>query len=101
MKKKSSDRISKEPKFTEILKNIEESKKNKGVIKLAELRKKAAEEDLKKKDEKGDKKEEKSRKAKMKETVAPLVTEGVNIMVDWLKTMKPVAATQTAAASTN
>ena len=41
--------------------------------------KKKAEEENKKDDKK-----EKSRKAKLKETQAPLVTEGVNIMTDWL-----------------
>jgi carboxyl-terminal processing protease len=90
LKKKSSERITKDPKFTEILKSIEDAKKNKGVLKLAELRKKAAEEDLKKKDDK-EKKEEKTRKAKLKETAAPLVSEGVNIMVDWLQLSKPVS----------
>ena len=37
-----------------------------------------------KKDEKKDDKKEKTRKAKQKEIQAPLVTEGVNIMSDWL-----------------
>ena len=78
LKKLSSERISKDPKFAEIVKNVEDSKKNKGVIRLAEMKKKAEEENKK------DDKKEKSRKAKLKETQAPLVTEGVNIMTDWL-----------------
>lgn len=78
LKKLSLDRIAKDSKFIEIVKNIEDSKKNKGVIRLAEMKKKAEEEN--KKDEKKDK----SRKAKLKETQAPLVSEGVNIMSDWL-----------------
>lgn len=93
LKKKSSERIAKDPKYIEIIKSIEDSKKNKGVIKLADLRKKAAEEDSKKKD---DKKEEKTRKAKMKETVGPLVTEGVNIMLDYIQQLKPAVAATTA-----
>ncbi|MBC7386796.1 MAG: carboxy terminal-processing peptidase [Cryobacterium sp.] len=78
LKKLSQERVSKDAKFTEIAKNIEDAKKNKGVIRLSEMKKKAEEEN--KKDEKKDK----SRKAKLKETQAPLVSEGVNIMTDWL-----------------
>lgn len=81
LKKKSAERIAKDEKFNEIVKSIEEAQKNKGVVKLADLRKKAAEEEAKKKDDKG---KEKSRKAKIKETQAPLVSEGVNILTDWI-----------------
>jgi carboxyl-terminal processing protease len=80
LKKGSLERVSKDEKFGEIRKNIEDAKKNKGVIRLAEMKKKAEEEN--KKDETEGKK--KSRKAKLKETQAPLVSEGVNIMADWL-----------------
>lgn len=83
LKKLSLERTAKDAKFIEIVKNIEDAKKNKGVIRLAEMKKKAEEEN--KKDEKNEKKE-KSRKAKLKETQAPLVSEGVNIMSDWLMT---------------
>jgi carboxyl-terminal processing protease len=78
LKKLSLERVAKDEKFTEIVKNVEDAKKNKGVIRLAEMKKKAEEENKK------DGKKEKSRKAKIKETQAPLVSEGVNIMVDWL-----------------
>ncbi len=78
LKKTSQERVAKDPKFAEIIKNVEESKKNKGVIRLAEMKRKAEEENKK------DSKKDKSRKAKMKETQAPLVMEGVNIMSDWL-----------------
>lgn len=81
LKKLSQERIAKEPKFAEIIKNVEDAKKNKGVLRLAEMKKKAEEEN--KKDEKKDKKD-KNRKEKLKETQAPLVSEGVNIMVDWI-----------------
>lgn len=79
MKKLSQERISKDPKFAEIIKSVEDSKKNKGVIRLSEMKKKAEEEN-----KKDDKKDTKNRKAKLKETQVPLVTEGVNIMADWL-----------------
>ena len=98
LKKKSAERIAKDPKFAEILKSIEETKKNKGMIKLAELRKKAAEEDAKSDKEK--KKEEKTRKAKIKESAGPLVGEGVNIMVDWLQGLKAPPAAAAAATVT-
>lgn len=78
LKKSSQDRVGKDPKFAEIVKNLEDGKKNKGVIRLAEMKKKAEEENKK------DDKKDKTRKAKIKETQAPLVTEGVNIMGDWL-----------------
>lgn len=78
LKRLSQDRIAKDPKFAEIQKNIDDAKKNKGVIRLAEMKKKAEEEN--KKDDKRDK----NRKARLKETQAPLVSEGVNIMTDWL-----------------
>ncbi len=78
LKKLSQERVSKDAKFVEIVKNVEEAKKNKGIIRLAEMKKKAEEENKK------DDKKEKSRKAKLKDTQAPLVSEGVNIMQDWL-----------------
>ncbi|MBS1963516.1 MAG: carboxy terminal-processing peptidase [Bdellovibrionales bacterium] len=78
LKKLSQERVSKDSKFAEIVKSIEDAKKNKGVIRLAEMKKKAEEENKK------DDKKEKNRKAKLKETQAPLVSEGINIMTDWL-----------------
>jgi len=78
LKKLSQDRVAKDPKFAEIQKNIDDAKKNKGVIRLAEMKKKAEEENKK------DDKKDKNRKTRLKETQAPLVSEGVNIMTDWL-----------------
>ena len=84
LKKLSQERVSKDPKFAEIIKNIEDAKKNKGVLRLAEMKKKAEEEN--KKDEKKNKKD-KNRKEKLKEAQAPLVSEGVSIMADWLTSL--------------
>jgi carboxyl-terminal processing protease len=78
LSKLSQERVAKDAKFAEIVKNIEDARKNKGVIRLAEMKKKAEEENKK------DEKKEKNRKAKLKESQAPLVLEGVNIMSDWL-----------------
>ncbi len=82
MKKLSQERVAKDAKFAEIIKSVEDSRKNKGVIRLAEMKKKAEAEN-----KKDDKKDTKSRKAKLKETQVPLVTEGVNIMADWLASL--------------
>lgn len=90
LKKSSLDRVSKDTKFAEIKKSIEETKKNKGIIRLAEIRKKVEEENKKEEKEKKDKKD--SRKAKLKESQAPLVSEGVNIMSDWLVFLKEAAS---------
>lgn len=78
LKKKSEERVAKDPKFVEIRKNLEEAQKNKGVIRLAEIRKKAVEEKKKESDEK------KSRKEKIKDAQEPLVIEGTNILLDWM-----------------
>lgn len=83
----SKQRVSKDPKFAEILKNLDEMKKNKGVIRLADMKKKAEEEN--KKDEKTNRDK---RKEKIKEVQAPLVSEGVNIMADWLSAPPPLAS---------
>jgi len=81
---KSRDRVAKEPKFAEIRKAIEESVKNGSVAKLADLRKKSAEETKKEKKEKKHKKHKKP--GEKDELEAPLVQESVNILIDWLQT---------------
>lgn len=98
LKKLSQERVSKDPKFAEIIKNVEDAKKNKGVLRLAEMKKKAEEEN--KKDEKKDKKE-KNRKEKLKETQAPLVSEGVSIMSDWLASLSPIGTVGAAHSTTS
>ena len=102
---KSRDRVAKEPKFAEVKKELEEASKNRGVVKLSELRKKSAKEKEKEKREEqklakkaGDKSSRKDREARIKETEAPLVNEAVNILVDWIEvqnsTAKPVQVSQ-------
>jgi hypothetical protein len=68
--------VNKDPKFAEARKEIEEIQRNKGVTRLAELRKKAEEES------KADKMKKKNRKEKAKDTESPYLQEGVNIGVD-------------------
>lgn len=81
--KLSQDRVSQDPKFAEALKEIEEAKKNKGIIKLADLRKKA-QEDLKTGKKLPVTANRKERKEKAKDMEEPWVRESVNILVDML-----------------
>ncbi|MBP7844447.1 MAG: PDZ domain-containing protein [Proteobacteria bacterium] len=75
--KNSEKRVKTEAKFAEILKEIEEAKKNQDVIKLADFRKKAKE-DKKKEDE-----DKKKTLAQRKDAyVAPYINEGLNILAD-------------------
>ena len=69
---KSTERVAKEPKFAEIKKEIEETNKNRGIVKLAELRKKA-----KKGSPERDKEDD-----RYKALDAVVVTEAVNIAAD-------------------
>jgi len=77
--KLSQKRVSSDPKFQEIVKDLEEIKANKGVLKLSEMRKRAA------KENKDSKKEKKRGLEKLKETQAPALLESVRIMQDWLE----------------
>lgn len=73
---KSQSRIAKDAKFIEIRKELEETAKNKGIIRLAEMRKKAD----KKKPAKG----KAEREQKIKDIEAPFIAEGVNILADMI-----------------
>ena len=84
---KSQERVSKNAKFAEVYKNIEEAKKNKNVIKLADLKKKDKEKKGKAKDLDGDDKES------VKEFNKPYVHEASEIAVDWILETAPKAAT--------
>lgn len=77
----SRDRIAKEKKFAEILSEIEEAKKNKGVINLAEIRKKT---EADKKKNKGS--EKKSNAQRIRDADAPIIKESLNILVDLINT---------------
>jgi len=80
---KSTERVSKEPKFADIKKEIEETSKNRGIVKLAELRKKA---------KKGSPERSKE-DDRFKALDAVVVSEGVNIAADLVAAQgKQVAA---------
>jgi carboxyl-terminal processing protease len=79
LKAKSADRVRKDPKFAEIQKDIEEIKKNQGIVKLAEVLKKSDTDKKKKKDD-----EKKSSAQRSQEANAPYTAEAVNILTDWI-----------------
>jgi carboxyl-terminal processing protease len=89
---KSKARVSKNQKFADLKKKVEEAKKNEGLIRLAELRKMAAAE---KKESKKKNKTKKSADAEDKEedTESPLVEEASAILADLvsLSPQMPVA----------
>jgi carboxyl-terminal processing protease len=89
LQQKSKERVDKDPKFTEIKKDIEDANKNKGKIKLADLRKKS-ETELKAEKKKG--KDKMNSKDKIKDLDAPVVDEGVNILVDMIRMTSPQGA---------
>jgi carboxyl-terminal processing protease len=87
--RRSEERVSKDPQMAEISKQLDENEKNKGIVRLSELRKKAQEEKSGKKetpskDSKADAKDNGAdkEKSKFKELQAAFVREGVNIVVD-------------------
>ncbi len=96
---KSTERVSKSPKFAEVYKNIEEAKKNKGLIRLAEMKKKDK--------DKKDKKDKKTAgvdgadgpddKESMKEFNRPYLKEASEIAVDWLVSSAPTRGNSSAA----
>lgn len=84
---KSKTRVAADKRFAEMIKEQEETKKNKGIIKLADLRKKA----------KKPAENKAEREKKLKDIEAPFIDEGVSVMVDLLQeTPIPSAATTTA-----
>ena len=77
---KSRERVSKEPKFAEVRKEIEEAAKNKGVIRLADIRKKAEAENMK--DKHKEKTSRNARTDKLDDLTAPVLAESVSIVAD-------------------
>lgn len=76
---KSKARVSKDEAFAEIMKDIAEAEKNRGVVKLAEIRSRTETE------KKKEKKEEKKKRAdRQKDLDAPYVGEALNILADLL-----------------
>ena len=82
LKEKSSKRVSENQEFKDILKDLDESKKNEGWVRVADI--------LKRSNEKKDKRKEKkdlaatSKGRKELWLKDPHVQEGLNIMTDWL-----------------
>jgi len=82
---RSRERVAKSAKFAEIKRELEEASKNRGIVKLSELRKKSAREKEKEKKDLAKISARKERDQKIKETEAPLVDESVSILVDWME----------------
>ncbi len=83
---RSRERVAKSERFKEIAREIEEASKNKGIVKLADLRKKSAKEKEKEQKELAQKSSKrKERDRKIQETEEPLIDESVNILVDWIE----------------
>jgi len=81
---KSKDRVAKNPKFKEIMQELADAQKNKGVVKLADFRKKAKEE--KDKEDK-DKKKKKTTSQRKKEVIQVYLDEGINVLSDLVSEM--------------
>jgi carboxyl-terminal processing protease len=77
---RSAERVSKDPKFNDILREMKDSARNKGVIRLAEARKKAQDEEKKNGNTKDDTRAE--RIQRVKDLDAPYVQESLNILAD-------------------
>jgi hypothetical protein len=74
---KSKERVAKSEKFKEITSELKESEKNKGIVKLADLRKKAKEDK-----DKEDKKKKQTATDRKKEVLAPYIDESLNVLSD-------------------
>jgi carboxyl-terminal processing protease len=86
---RSRERVAKSAKFAEIKRELEEASKNKGIVRLSELRKKSARDKEKEQKELARTSARKARDQKIKETEAPLVDESVSILVDWMELQPP------------
>ncbi|NDD90921.1 hypothetical protein EBZ37_02385 [bacterium] len=84
---RSRERVAKNTRFTEIKHELDEAAKNKGVVRLSELRKKSAREKEKEQRRKdlAQQSGRKEREQKIKEVEGPLIDESINILVDWLE----------------
>ncbi len=77
----SKKRVATDPKFLEAAKELEEAKKNQGIVKVGDLRKRS-EEDKKKVD--AEKKKNAGRRKRGVDLEVPQVQESLRIMSDWL-----------------
>ena len=85
LKEKSSKRIAENSEFKEIVKDLEDIKKNEGWVKVAEILDKSGKDKDKRKEKK-----EKANTAQGRRELwlqSPLLQESINIMKDWLATL--------------
>lgn len=77
LKEKSGTRVAKDDKFKEIKDELKEAQKNKGVVKLADFRKRAKEDKVK-----DEKKKNQPASERKKELMEPYINEGLNVLSD-------------------
>lgn len=80
LSKRSAERVAKDPHMADIKKQLEEGKKNKGIVRLADLRSKAKEDDAKNGKDAKDKTSRQQTRDKFNEAQA--VFEGASILTD-------------------
>jgi hypothetical protein len=85
LKEKSSKRVADHSEFKEILKDLEEIKKNEGWVKVADIMKKSG----KDKDKRKEKKEKGNTAQGRRELWLknPFIQESINVMKDWLSSL--------------
>ncbi|MBU6374995.1 MAG: PDZ domain-containing protein, partial [Bdellovibrionales bacterium] len=88
---RSRERVAKSARFTEIKHDLEEASKNKGVVRLSELRKRSAREKEKEQGRKAvaQQSAKKDREARIKEIDGPLIDESINVLVDSIELQSP------------
>lgn len=91
LRERSKKRVDASAEFKEIIKDLAESEKNKGPVKLADLRKRSADE-KKKTDKENANTPEKRRKLALE---SPQIKEATAIAADWVSLLKPAALTKT------
>ncbi len=89
LKEKSAKRVSENQEFKDILKDLDESKKNEGFVKVADILKRTSKEKDKRKEKKDLASSAKGRVQLWLKT--PHVQESLNIMTDWLSRNKGLA----------
>jgi len=89
LKEKSSKRVAQNPEFIEIQKDLDETKKNEGWVKVADILKRSGKDKDKRKEKKDLSTTAQGRKQLWLKD--PRVQESLNIMTDWLKRESPTA----------
>ena len=90
LKEKSSKRVAADSEFKEIMKDVEDAKKNEGWVKVADILQRSTKDKDKRKEKKEKASTSKGRQELWLEN--PEIKESLNIMTDWLSLKAPAAA---------